>query len=225
MKSHSTPTTPDNNSNTDTTWVELYAMLRPVTRHLIYSFNVSSWRGQENDIAEDVVQETALRLFERSEKAKSGEASSICSLKNMAMTTTYNRSVDMIRRDRRLVRVATGNTSAKLDESITEQIEYAEIATENVYRETIFTQAAREIAKFPAKQKHALLVDLANHMSFDTQPTPLQKAFLAVGIQLRHYQQPLSTDPKDHSRYQSLLQHAYKRLARLGYMQKHVGPT
>ena len=75
---------------------------------------------------------------------------------------------------------------------------------------------AREIVKFPCKQRKALLVDLANRMSFETKPTVLQKAFLNVGIQLEEYRQPLPESVKERSRDAALLHYAYKRIAQLG---------
>lgn len=208
--------------HSDPDWAELRTLLYPITRRHIYAFGISSWRGQENDVVEDVIQETLLRLLERSEKARRGVTSPIYSPKHMAISTAYNYSVDMTRRDRRHVRIAAQDISEKSGEGMTELVDYTEIATENVYRETIFTWAVYEIANFPVKQRDALLVDLASRMSFDAQPTPLQKAFLAVGIQLRHYQKPLPTDPEECTRYRSLLHHAYKRLAQLGSMQKNI---
>ena len=48
----------------------------------------------------------------------------------------------------------------------------------NIYQEGLFKLVAREVNAFPDKQRQAILIDLANCMSFDTQLTPLQKAFL-----------------------------------------------
>ena len=71
--------------NSEANWSDLYASLRALARYLVYSFNVSSWRGQEEDIMEDIVQETARRIIERVRKAERGEAGPIHSLKHMMM--------------------------------------------------------------------------------------------------------------------------------------------
>ena len=57
----------------------------------------------------------------------------------------------------------------------------------------------------------ALLIDLANRMAFDAQPTALQKAFLEVGIRLQDYQQPPPKDTVGRSRHASNVSLAYKR--------------
>jgi hypothetical protein len=62
------------------------------------------------------------------------------------------------------------------------------------------------------KQRIALLIDLANRMDFDVRPTPLQKAFLEVGIRLQDYQQPIPKVPVERSRHASNTSLAYKRI-------------
>src|SRR5204863_4650309 len=66
-----------------------------------------------------------------------------------------------------------------------------------------------------AKQKQAILIDLANRMSFDEEPTSLQESFLSVGIELRQYRRPLPEDTRERGRYISLCSQAYKRVAHL----------
>jgi hypothetical protein len=84
---------------------------------------------------------------------------------------------------------------------------------------------AREIAKFPYKQRNALLIDLANLTCFDEAPLPLQEAFLTVDIQLRDYQQPLPENAVERARHASLLHQAYKRVARLLFIRQYVLAT
>src|SRR6266566_2037796 len=69
--------------HSENTWKDLYPVLRSLARYLVYSAHVLSWRGQEEDIIEDVVQETARRLLQRAQKAERGEATSIESLPQM----------------------------------------------------------------------------------------------------------------------------------------------
>ena len=49
-----------------------------------------------------------------------------------------------------------------------------DIATEKVYQQELFSVLADEINRFPRKQRTVLLIDLAQRMSFDTEPVPLQ---------------------------------------------------
>src|SRR5262245_37440159 len=92
------------NLNNDALWREMYPFLQSWTRRLVRSSTVSNWRGQEYDVAEDLVQETAYRLWEYVQKVKRGEAEAIHSLEGLMVVVAQNRCRDSIRRDRRLVR-------------------------------------------------------------------------------------------------------------------------
>lgn len=81
--------------------------------------------------------------------------------------------------------------------------------------EQVLEWIAHEIVHFPLKQRQAILIDLANRMHFGAEPTPLQTAFLQVGIDLQEYRLSLPTDPIERSRHASLLSYAYKRLGQL----------
>ncbi len=96
-----------------------------------------------------------------------------------------------------------------------EHLHPLEEVTERTYQESLFLTIAHEVARFPVKQRRALLIDLANCMLFDASPTPLQKAFLREGIQLKAYQELLPKDPLKCSRHAALLTYAYQRVARL----------
>ncbi len=129
---------------------------------------------------------------------------------------------DMNRRDRRLLRVQSQDALQQIPTSRHNQVSLVELGTENIYQEGLFKLVASEIASFPEKQRTAILIDLANRMHFGTQPTPLQNAFLDVGIDLREYQRPLPTDPKERSRQLSLVTYAYKRIASLPCIQQYI---
>ncbi len=206
----------------DSTWKKLYPLLESLARYFVYSSHVSSWQGQENDIVEDVVQETWRRLLEYACKAERGEAPPIHALKNMMRVVAQNYCKDMKRHDRRLLRIQPQDASQQLLASLRNQVSPVELGTENVYQEALFKLVACEVASFPVKQRTAILIDLANRMHFGIQPTPLQAAFLEVGIDLREYQRSLSSDPKERSRHLSLLTHAYKRIASLPCVQQYV---
>jgi len=141
-------------------WDALYATLQLIARHYIYTFKVPSWRGQEKDLIDEVVQETVVRILERSQQAECGEASPIYALEYMMGTIIRNYCIDLSRRDRRLMRTLSACPSERQDvweegEDITEK------ATRNVYDEELFTLVACEVVKFPPKQRTALLTDLA----------------------------------------------------------------
>lgn len=209
-------------ANFGTAWTKLYPTLRLLVRRLVYSFHIQSWRGQEDDIVEDILQETARRLIEYQKKAEYGEAAPIQMLERMAVVTAYNYCKDMRRRDWRLVRLPEGAHSPDVLDIISERdvVDLSEEATECLYQEGLFALLAREIVKFPYKQRKALLIDLANRMSFETKPTVLQKAFLNVGIHLEEYRQPLPESVKERSKGAALLHYAYKRIAQLVCVQQ-----
>jgi len=206
----------------EATWSHLYPALRSRVRYLVHSFALPSWRGQEEDIIEDIVQETARRLLERSRKAERGEAPPIQSVEHIMMTIAQNYCTDLRRHDRRVLRLLTSDHSPEVHYDTDEQLQSFESDTEQVYQEMLFMLAAHEIANFPDKQRTALLIDLANRMCFDTRLTPLQKAFLAAGIQLQQYRRPLPSNPRERTRYLSLLSYAYKRVAHLPCVQEYI---
>lgn len=205
-------------ANFGTAWTKLYPALRLLVRRLVYSFHVQSWRGQEDDIVEDILQETARRLIEHQKKAEYGEAAPIQMLERMAIVTAYNYCKDMRRKDCRLFRLSEeGNPPVVGDREV---IDLLEEATESIYQDMLFTHLAREVVQFPHKQQKALLVDLANRMCFEAKPTPLQRAFLKVGIRLEEYLQSPSESAKERSREAALLYYAYKRIAKLFGVQR-----
>jgi len=208
--------------DSDATWWEDYYSFRPLIRRLVYSFGVASWRGQEEDLIEDIMQETARRILERSRKVDFGEAVPIHSLKYMTIAIASNYCRDIRRRDWRLVRTASHEASARAYEDPCEQNDLLESAIENVQNEGLFRFLAGEIANFPFKQRKALLIDLANRMSFDAQQTSLQKAFLEVGVNLEEYRHSLPSTTSERARHTALLHVAYKRLSQRYHIQKYA---
>lgn len=206
----------------DATWQDLYAALIPLAKRIVYAFQVPAWRGQENDIADDIVQETIHKLIERVQKAERSEALPIYALKPMVRVIAYNYGKDMRRHDLRLCRISEGEDAVEQPSVSDDIVSTEDWATENAYREALFTEIALEIADFPTKQRLALLTDLANHMSFELQPTPLQTAFLKAGIQLQEYQHRLPTTTDERNKYTSLLAHAYKRISTLASAQEYA---
>jgi DNA-directed RNA polymerase specialized sigma24 family protein len=203
----------------DTTWSVLYPDLRSLASYLVRTSPLPYWRGQEEDLAEDIAQETVRRVIERAQKAERGEASPIQSLKQMATTIAYNYYRDLKRHDYRLSRLDMTDASMyspqgyPADRYSSEDL--LDAVVDKVDRENLFSKLAEEIGSFPPKQKQALLTDLANRMSFDEELTPLQESFLGNGIDLRNYIQPLPNDHKERCRHISLVSQAYKRVGHL----------
>lgn len=213
------------NISSNITLEELYTELRALVRYLVSCARVPSWEGQQNDIVEDIVQETMRRLLERVRQGERGEKPPVQSLKHMMIAIAYNYYRDLRRRDYRLSRLQTTDDAPSLPRSSVGPSESAPLldaVTETVYHERLFGLVAQEVEQFPNKQRTALLVDLANLMHFDEAPTPLQAAFSRAGIQLQQYQQPLPENPRDRSRHTSLLSHAYKRVAHLRSIEEYT---
>lgn len=199
--------------NSEKTWIEYTSLLRTYARRFVYSAKVPCWSYQEEDIVEDIVQETIRRFIERYQQAECGKLPPICSPKHVIVRIAHNYCIDLWRRDCRLQHASSYNWLLEVSYAANEQMDLLGVASENVYREELFTLLAREVAHFPAKQCKALLIDLANRMDFDTELTPLQKAFRAEGIDLRAYQCGLPTDSAERARHIALTSLAYKRLA------------
>src|SRR5437660_6233637 len=96
---------------------ELYIELRALVRYLVGCTRVPSWEGQQNDIIEDIVQETMRRLFERVRQGERGEKPPVQSLKHMMITIAYNYYRDLRRRDHRLSRLQMADDAPSLPKS------------------------------------------------------------------------------------------------------------
>lgn len=200
-------------------WSELYQELRSLAKYLVYTFHVPVWRGQEEDFAEDIVQETLRRAIERMRRSERGESDPIYALKPMLFTILANYCKDLRRHDLRLIHIWP---SACTNEDLFFNTMPDEDAVDKVYDEVLFRLLAQEIAHFPKKQQQALLIDLARRTPCDEERTPLQEAFLAVGIDLHEYQQLLPESPRERYRQSSLLCYAYKRVGHLPRVQEYI---
>lgn len=194
----------------DAIWYSLYQMLRKPVRHWVYTHKVPSWIGQEDDIIEDIIQETVLRTWRYCHEREQKQTTSVNSLPQFSKTVACNYYKDLRRRDCHLI----PTKSLQLEYILV--LEMAEdpqnIVTEHVWQNELFVSIANTIAKFPTKQRKALLTDLACRMDFHGPPTPLQRAFLHEGIRLEEFQHLPSKDAGERNRYLSALSTAYKRL-------------
>ena len=209
--------TPSFDQVNDVNWHQYYPWLLTLARRFVYTYHIPCWDGQEEDIAEDVAQETMLRLIKRMYQSQQGMALPIHSLKSMATTIARNYVFDLRRHDRRVARFS--ETIVMDMEAAMDELESpSEKAIQQIFHEWVFLQIASEINRLPRKQRCAILMDLANRMNFDSQPTPLQLAFLTLGISLQEYRQLPPQNAVERARHSSLLSLAYKRIARLSVM-------
>lgn len=207
----------------ESTWIDLIPALGSTARSLAYSYayQVSSWQGQEEDLAQDIVQETARRMIERARKAERGEAEPVHSRK-MITITAQNYCKDLRRRDQRLLRAPANGSDLGDAAPDGSQPRFFDAICEHIDQEQLLAQVAREIVGFPEKQRTALLTDLANRMSFDSQPTALQKAFREAGIELEPYKRSLPDDRRERNQHMSLLNYALRRVAQLPCVQEYI---
>jgi len=124
----------------------------------------------------------------------------------------------MQRKDQRLTRLSLDEQMFVRQVVMPNRSEVSEIALDNLFREWLYIKVSQDIVKFPEKQRRALLVDLANMMHFDEEPTLLQQAFLEQKIRLQDYQQSLPMNYVERSRHASLLSVALKRVGKLKYV-------
>lgn len=193
------------------TWEMLYQLLRAIAQSLVRRAGVASWRGQESELVEDIVQETCRRVLEYMRKVACGDAPPIQSLSRFAFVMATNYCRDLRRHDRRLLRLQQPDTFSQVLDQIDEEAQ-EEAAVENVYNETLFMLIAQEVASFPPKQRRAILIDIAERMHFGRRLTILQQAFLNQNIDLREYRQVAPFGCQEKRRHTALVSYAYKRL-------------
>jgi DNA-directed RNA polymerase specialized sigma24 family protein len=197
--------------STEEIWIDHIGFLKSHVRHLVYSANITFWRGQE----EEIIQETACRVIQRAQQARLGKLPPIHSPKGLMKVIAHHYCIDRQRQDSRLKRMFSDSNLDETSPAENSQMSLCDLATEQLYLEELFTHLAYEIARFPAKRRKALLIDLANRMRFDEEATPLQKALLAEGIDLRTYQQPLPSTSAARKRHSALVSLAYKHIGML----------
>lgn len=198
----------------DAFWNSLYSSLRPKVKSLVYSSGISSWRGQEEDLVDDIIQETIVRVLKVFRRAENGEYSQIVSPKALSFVVARHYYEDLRRRDKRLLRNTTNDHLLENIGAGQSHVDPSELAVNNLFLEWLYVKFSLEVVKFSQKQRIALLIDLANRMDFSVAPTTLQKAFLEVGIQLQDYQKPLPEDPVERTRIAANTSLAYKRTQR-----------
>ena len=203
----------EHNCSNEIFWQKLYSLLRPLVKRWVYSSHVPSWKGQEDDVVDDIVQEAITRLFQYSQRAERGEVVPIETIEHMIKVVALNYCRDLKRRERRLLRSTTNEWSYGEHVDSTNTVDPAEIAIDKAFQEWLFERLSLEIVRFPKKQRNALLIDLAYRMHFAARPTSLQRAFLRRGIRLQDFRAPAPKNPLERGRHAANLNLAYKRVA------------
>ncbi|HEY3992851.1 MAG TPA: hypothetical protein VGM01_08220 [Ktedonobacteraceae bacterium] len=192
-------------------WEECSQKLHKRIKYKVHQMKISRWEGEEDDVAWDVVQDSMRKFLEYLRKVEAGEEKPVQEQESLLYVIALNCLKDRRRREIRLC-PETEYASLSLVDTSTH---LSEVATENVYHERLFHLLAQKIAHFPAKQRGALLADLANRMAFEEKPTTLQAAFQAEGIRLEEYRFCQADNEKERSRHAALLYQANQRLKEL----------
>ena len=206
----------ENSSDDDTLWMNLYPMLLPKAQRWVYNSGVLVWRGQEYDVAWDIVLTAIARTFEYIRKARAQDII-VHAPEHLAVVIAKNHYRDLQRHEWRMQRFASDEMGPGEYFSLNNLANPEEEAAEKVYEESLLSDSARNIAQFSNKLRSAILTDLANRMHFGAEPTALQQAFLSAGIRLQEYRRPRPTDPGERSRQSALRSMAYKRVAQLTF--------
>jgi hypothetical protein len=208
------PTSVTGELNSDILWNTLYPLLLPLVKRWVYASNVISWIGQESDVAWDIVLMTINRTFAYTLKAQR-ENIPIASLERLSIVIAKNYYHDLRRKDCRLLHFDRDGYSPGAWPGTHYEVDLSEAVLDKVHEEWLFHELAKEIAAYPPKMRRAMLIDIAMRMDFDSQPTPLQAAFLEIGIQLQDFENLLPEDPIARTRHASLVSLGYKKIAML----------
>jgi DNA-directed RNA polymerase specialized sigma24 family protein len=197
----------------DQIWEDLYNKLRPHVLIWIRTYNLPLWLGQEQEIADDILQETFMRIFKYVVQIETNGNRPIDSLESFSMTIARNCIRDLRRKQYRLVRLTThSEVRENSQQAISTSIDPSELALFNIMsRETLMSLACL-IKDFPPGQRRAMLIDLAQRSDFDEESGPLHVIFLELGINLYEYKLACPFDAGERSRHAALLSVAYKRL-------------
>jgi DNA-directed RNA polymerase specialized sigma24 family protein len=207
----------------NTFWSELQNWLKPYVLSWIFAERLPTWRCQEYEIADDVLQETSIRILRYLRPALDGDAHAIQSVEHFSLAVAHNVIRDLARRQRRLVRL-TPSSSPFEYEKAGDTLDFSELALEQLLLEDLFLELAHIINEFPPMQRRAILTDLAKYEDCDEESRLLLAAFLKLDINLRDYRRPRALDTVERNKQASLLSIAYKRLRRtyFGTTQKYA---
>ncbi len=203
-------------------WHILYKQLTIAVTQWVRSANLLAWKVQREEIIDDIVQETMMKVLKRIHQGEYGELSPVYSVEGLSIRVAHNVFIDMLRRDRRLVPLASDNSNDATHDIPDDGEDYSEVAVDNVYNSSLFTQVALAIQSFPPKLRAAIIIDLVSRMSFDCEKTSLQQALVNAGIDLEEFRNQSSSDPVMKSRQSSLASLGYKKISTLRCIQEYM---
>src|SRR5436305_7724441 len=88
-------------------WHTLYRQLTITVTRWVRSANLTTWKAQQEEIIDEIVQETMMKVLKRIRRGESGELSPVYSVEGLCVCVAYNVFIDMVRHDRRLVPLAS----------------------------------------------------------------------------------------------------------------------
>lgn len=191
-------------------WDELNNWLKPHILTWLHQYNLPLWLGQEQDIANDILQETFIRTLKYAKQAAITGSRPIESLESFCKTVARNCIRDLWRKEHRFVPLTT--LSESLENNALPSNDPSELALVHLTSRDTLVILAHLIIDFPPGQRHAILVDLAQHSDFDEESWSLHTIFLELGVNLHEYKLAFPFDALERSRHAALLSIAYKRL-------------
>jgi DNA-directed RNA polymerase specialized sigma24 family protein len=201
-------------------WSELQNWLKPYVLSWIFAERLPIWLGQEQEIADDVLQDTSIRILRYLRPALGSDTHAINSIEHFSLAVARNVLRDLSRRQRKLVRLSTFSQPLEFEEAL----DSSELALKQLLEEDLLVELALIINDFPPMQRQAILIDLAKYEDFTGEANRLQAVFLRLGINLREYRRSKTLDIVERNKQASLLSIAYKRLRRtyFGQTKKHA---
>jgi DNA-directed RNA polymerase specialized sigma24 family protein len=190
-------------------WKDLYDKLHKPVATFVRRYKIPSWIGQEDDIINDIIQETVVRLYKRF-LVSPDEILSIQNIEAFSYTVAQRYCLDLRRKEKRLTHLPQAGNEIEMyafniDDELTKMLEAISI-------QAILTDAARIIMAIPNKQRRALLTDLARYNDFTETPTGIEQAFAKAGIRLEEYRHLLPHSQPERSRHNALVSLGYRRL-------------
>jgi DNA-directed RNA polymerase specialized sigma24 family protein len=202
-------------------WEKQVSVLRKLVKGWVYSASIPAWRGEEEEVVNELVQEAICRLLERMRKAERQEAEPVNSPDFLSRVIVRHLFIDRVRKEKRLTPLSQLTYASGDDVFAIELADSSEEVQERVMQEALFNELAAEIAKLPRRQKWALLVDIANRTQYDGNDTLLKQALLKAGIHLESYLK-VQMVGKERSQFASLLCLSYKKIASLNSMKRYI---
>ncbi len=193
-------------------WDELHNWLKPHILTWLYQYHVPLWLGQEQDIANDILQETFIRTLNYVNRSAVTGSRPIESLESFCKTVARNYIRDMWRKEYRVVSLTSLSESSENNILDRVSIDPSELALVHLTSRDTLVILAHLIIDFPPGQRRAILVDLAQRSDFDEESGPLHIIFLELGINLYEYKLVNPFNSVERSRHAALLSIAYKRL-------------